>query len=179
MVLANLGDVSAEEKPPFAIDLGCGAGNDTLALLQHGWRVLAMDKEQNAIDFLRKRVPGSAQSRFQAQAAPFEGLTLPAADLINASFALPFCHPDHFKVLWAEIVDALGKNGRFSGHLFGTNDQWAANNSHRMTFLTAKQVQNLLKPFQLEHFEEKEEGGHTAIDKPKYWHIFSIVARKR
>ena len=32
-------------KPKNAIDLGCGAGRDTIFLIKNGWNVLAIDKE--------------------------------------------------------------------------------------------------------------------------------------
>jgi hypothetical protein len=32
----------------FAIDLGCGAGRDTFALLAEGWRVLAIDQQSGS-----------------------------------------------------------------------------------------------------------------------------------
>ena len=32
-------------KPKTAIDLGCGAGRDTIYLIQNNWKVLSIDKE--------------------------------------------------------------------------------------------------------------------------------------
>ena len=48
-----------------------------------------------------------------------------------------------------------------------------------MTFHTAEGVQELLKPFDVEHLKEREEDGQTRLGEPKHWHVFSIVARKR
>lgn len=174
MALANFG---VSNEPRFAVDLGCGAGNDAVELLHQGWRVLAIDKEQNAIDSLRKRVPENSKTRLQTKISPFEGLTLPTADLVNASFALPFCRPHHFAALWEQIEGALGTNGRFSGHFFGLNDSWATH-ATQMTFLSYDQIQTLFQAFAIEHFAEKDEAGSTAMGEEKHWHIFSIVARK-
>lgn len=33
-------------KPSNAIELGCGAGRDTIYLLKNGWRVLSIDREK-------------------------------------------------------------------------------------------------------------------------------------
>src|SRR5438046_10615075 len=41
--------------PALAVDLGCGGGTDTVELLRRGWRVLAIDAEPHAIEFLRQR----------------------------------------------------------------------------------------------------------------------------
>ena len=41
------------ERVLFAVDLGCGSGADTIALLKRRWRVLAIDGEAEAIDIKR------------------------------------------------------------------------------------------------------------------------------
>ncbi|MFN8499001.1 MAG: class I SAM-dependent methyltransferase [Anaerolineae bacterium] len=162
----------------FAIDLGCGAGRDTLELLRRGWRVLAMDKQPEAIAHIEAAVPTELRGQLEGRVAAFEDITsLPPADLINAAFALPFCQPAHFPILWAAIVAALPPGGRFVGQLFGDRDEYAADPT--MTFQTAEGVQELLSPFEIEHLKEREEDGKTALGEPKHWHVFSIVARKR
>jgi SAM-dependent methyltransferase len=162
---------------PFAIDLGCGAGQDTLALLQAGWRVLAIDAEPEAIMRVRAVLP-SANISLETMISSFETLTaLPLADLVNASFCLPFCYPAHFETLWHKIVAALPVNGRFAGNFFGPNDSWA--NNPQMTFNTRAQIDALFQLFEIEFFREDDEDGQTACGKDKHWHVFSVVARKR
>ena len=147
-------------------------------MLRRGWRVLAIDKQPEAIQQVVSVVPPDLQSRLEGQVAAFEDITtLPQADLVNAAFALPFCRPDHFDTLWAAIVAALPPSGRFVGQLFGDRDEYAGNPN--MTFQTAEGVQELLKPFEVEHLKEREEDGKTRLGEPKHWHVFSIVARKR
>jgi SAM-dependent methyltransferase len=118
--------------PPFAVDLGCGDGRDTVELLRRGWRVLAIDGEVGAIARLKSR-PDINSDLLETLVMRFENLVLPTeVDLINASFSLPFCLPGHFPSLWAKIVEALRIGGRFSGQLFGEQDSWATypNMSH-------------------------------------------------
>lgn len=162
----------------FAIDLGCGTGVDTHALLHLGWRVLAIDKQAEGIAYVESGTPEDKRPYLETQVAPFETLPqLPPADLINASFSLPFCQPDHFESLWQNIVYALRKNGRFSGQLFGVNDSWAENPN--LNFHTKAAVLQRLAPFALDYFEEEDADGTTARGDEKHWHIFHIVARKR
>ncbi|MFN8475861.1 MAG: class I SAM-dependent methyltransferase [Anaerolineae bacterium] len=162
----------------YAVDLGCGAGRDTLELLRRGWRVLAIDKQPEAIEHIESAVPPEARARLEGRVAAFEDIiTLPQADLVNAAFALPFCRPEHFGALWAAIVAALPPGSRFVGQLFGDRDEYAGNPA--MTFHTAAQVNELLAPFEIEHLKEREEDGKTRLGEPKHWHVFSIVARKR
>ncbi len=160
----------------FAVDLGCGNGRDTVELLRQGYLVLAIDAEPEAIAQLNQRSdidPARLETRIQS----FESLSLPVnVDLINASFCLPFCPPEQFPTLWQKIVSALRPGGRFCGHLFGDRDTWIKypNRSHH----TRAQVDELLKPFDIELLDEEEHPGKTALGEEKYWHIFNIVARR-
>ncbi len=167
----------ANPLPKFAVDLGCGDGRDTVELLNQGWRVLAIDGEQEAIARLRQRHDCN-RLYLETRVQRFEALTLPPdVSLINASFCLPFCPPQHFARLWEEIVVALAPGGRFCGQLFGDQDSWAAYieiNHH-----SREQVQDLLTPLIVEWLEEENHPGKTALGEDKHWHIFNIVARKR
>lgn len=160
----------------FAIDLGCGNGVDTLELLRRGWKVLAIDREPGAIEWVKKRVPTEQHSQLLTQVTALEEIRLPKADLINASYSLPFCSPNSFDALWQQIVSALSTGGRFAGNLFGDRDGWCTN-SH-MTFHTIDQTKQLLRQFEAEFFLEEESDGVTALGDPKHWHTYSIAARK-
>jgi SAM-dependent methyltransferase len=162
--------------PGTAVDLGCGSGLDTLALLQRGWRVLAIDSEAQALVWLDKIVPNEVRDRLEVRQAMFETIDLPACDLVNASVSLPFCAPEQFDGVWSNIVAALGRNGRFAGHFFGDRDSWS-DNPH-MTFHTAAQVQTLLAAFTIEWLDEQEYEEKRPNGEWKHWHLFEVVARK-
>lgn len=162
---------------PLAVDLGCGEGRDTLELLRRGWRVLAIDSHPMALDLLLPRVPTDQRDRLTARVAAFEGLALPAARLVNASFSLPFCEPAHFDALWAAIVAAIEPGGRFAGQLFGDRDSWAAipDRSHQ----TEQRARAMFAAFDIEEFRVEEKDDNDATGNPKHWHVFHVVARKR
>jgi SAM-dependent methyltransferase len=161
-----------------AVDLGCGTGRDTAELLRRGWHVFAIDSEAEAIERLRARddVEPTAFERLETEVVRFERATWPDADLVNASYALPFCFPAEFALLWSRIVGSLRPRGRFAGQLFGDRDGWAE--SPELTFHTRAAVEELLRPLEVERLDEVEEDGTTAIGAPKHWHVFQIVARK-
>lgn len=163
--------------PPLAIDLGCGEGRDTAELLRRGWRVLAIDAHPDAVRRLRARPDLLHPDRLEIREQPFEGLHLPAATLVNASFALPFCPPNHFETLWATIVAALPPGARIAGQLFGDRDDWATipDRSHQ----TRAQAETLLAGFEVELFQEFEDDGKDALSNPKHWHRFDVVARRK
>jgi trans-aconitate methyltransferase len=159
-----------------AVDLGCGDGTETAALLAQGWRVLAIDGEPAAFEHLNAKIPAAARERLQTQVARFEAVQLTPADLIYAGFSIPFCRPQHFGVLWENIVTNVKTGGCFAGQLFGVRDTWAGN--PKMSFFTAEQARALLTAFEIEVFEEEEEDGRSTVG-AKHWHIFHVIARKR
>ncbi len=161
-----------------AIDLGSGDGTETVVMLARDWNVLAVDGEPAGIQRLMDKVPHDAQGaqvRLQTQVAKFEEVILPPADLIHASYSIPFCHPDHFPVLWEKIANALNPGGRFAGQFFGVHDSWADNKD--MTFHTEAQVRALIENLETEYFHEQDEDGQAASG-PKHWHVFTVIVRK-
>jgi tellurite methyltransferase len=165
----------AFDKAGFAVDLGCGTGRDTFELLRRGWDVLAIDGEQQAIDLVRERA--GDDPRLDTQVARYEKARWPACDLVNASWALPFCAPASFAEVWERVVRSLHSGGRFAGQLFGERDGWAP--ADDITFLTRADAEALFGQFEAERFDEVEEDSQTALGEPKHWHVFHVVARKR
>jgi len=159
-----------------AIDLGSGDGTETIVLLATGWDVLAIDGEPAGIQRLLNRVPQIAKSYLQTQVAKFEDVSLPPADLIHASYSLPFCHPSHFPALWGKILNALNPGGRFAGQFFGVHDSWADNKD--MTFHSEAQVREMLEGLATEYFHEEDADGQAASG-PKHWHVFTVIAQKK
>jgi len=158
-----------------ALDLGCGDGTETLALLHHGWQVLALDQHADAIARVEARVPADQRHRLTTRCALMEEAVFPQVDLIYAGLSLPFCTPANFPPVWQQIVTALPVGGRFAGHLFGDRDGWAGPD---LTFQTVAEARALFAGFAMEYFEEIEEDAPTALQGMKHWHIFEVVARK-
>lgn len=165
---------------PLAVDLGCGGGRDTLALLRQGWRVLAIDAEPASIEALERAAGALGIDDLATRTERFETATVPRALLINSSFALPLCPPKAFHEMWDRIVDALEPGGRFCGQFFGDRDSWAQLGSGKsgITFLSRAEALALLSPLEVERFLEEETDAKRPVGKTKHWHIFHVVARK-
>ena len=161
----------------FAVDLAAGEGRDTLELLNRGWRVHATDAEPAAFEFMIPRVPEDRRDALTTEVVSFQETTFPPCDLVNASFALPFCEPAHLPDLWERIVAAIRPGGRFAGQFFGDRDSWASRTDR--THHSLDEVHELLTGFDIEMLRIEERDDPPDVREPKHWHLFHVVARKR
>lgn len=161
----------------LAVDLGAGEGRDALELLRRGWRVVAIDGHPEAFIHLWERVPEADKQRLTTEEALYADVRIPECDLLNASFALPFCEPRDFAELWAKVVKGIRPGGRFAGQLFGDRDSWAKlpDRSHQ----SEDEARRMFSGFEFEMFKVEEKDEAPDVRKPKHWHVFHIVARKR
>lgn len=168
----------AARREQFAVDLGCGEGRDTLELLTRGWRVLAIDGHPRSFELLDGRVRAEDRRRLETRVATFAEAKWPeGVDLFNSSFALPFCEPREWEGVWKRIVRAIRPGGRFAGQLFGDRDGWAGlpdRSHHRRA-----ELDGLFAEFVFEELREEERPDTNHDGKPKPWHVYHIVARKR
>ncbi|MBI1189945.1 MAG: methyltransferase domain-containing protein [Tepidisphaera sp.] len=177
------GDATPES---WAIDIACGEGRDTRAMLARfrGWRVLALDASEQGLALLTRGLAATDVARVVTQACPMERVATTHASLgrerrvalINASFALPFCEPGAFEQLWAWVWATLSPGGCFAGQLFGDRDEWATIDPRRHR--SRAQVERLLEGVEVVHLEEAEKDGPDAMGGTKHHHVFHIVARK-
>jgi tellurite methyltransferase len=162
--------------PGDAVDLGCGQGFDTAELLRRGWAVVAIDATGEGIRRLHERV-GDVGMRLRTVISRMEDVEIPSADLVHASFSLPYCRPEAFPRLWEDIWAAIRPGGRFAGQLFGDRDTWA-DTQDDMTFFQIDQARALFEGMELESFVEEEEDDDDAWGEPKHWHVFHAIARR-
>lgn len=164
-------------EPGNAVELGCGAGRDTVCLIKNNWNVLAIDRE-DVEERIAKRLNDEEREKFRFQKQDFESLELEKNNLIVANYCLPFCNKNNFKELWNKINNSILKDGYFVGNFFGNNDEWKST-KEEMTFLTKEQVIELFKDFEIIEFKEVEKDGTTGLGKMKHWHIFNVIAKKK
>ena len=107
----------------------------------------------------------------------FEDLpVLPEAELIFASYSLPFVHPERFARVLAVLLDALGPSGVLAVNLFGERDSWAAIpewNFHTEAEATAARSQG----WRSCTFDVYDADGQS-FRGPKHWHIYDVIARR-
>lgn len=164
-------------RPGNAVELGCGAGRDTVYLIKNGWNVLAIDKE-NVESRIVEKLSKDELKKFKFSKQKFECIELEKNDLIVANFSLSFCNKNDFEKLWNKIRNSILNDGYFVGNFFWDNDEWK-NIKEEMTFLTKNQTIQLFKDFEIIKFKEVEKDGLTGLGKIKHWHIFNVIAKNR
>ena len=165
----------------FAIDLGAGDGRDTIAMLEKGLQVLAIEPYEEPLILLRqkaKHLGFSSQLTVQQKSFEKMNLELPKkAQLINASYSLPYASKKEFNKIWNNIENALEIDGLFSGQFFGKNDSFARESD--VTTHSQEELKELFSHFKILHWEEQKYEGLMMNKKPKHWHIYHIVAQKQ
>jgi ubiquinone/menaquinone biosynthesis C-methylase UbiE len=95
-------------KPSNAIDLGCGAGRDTIYLIKNGWEVLSIDRE-NTEEIIANKLDKEDIERFRFNKQDFENVELKENNLLVANFSIPFCNKEFFNEFWNKISNSILK----------------------------------------------------------------------
>jgi SAM-dependent methyltransferase len=156
-----------------AVDLGCGAGVETRALLAAGFAVTAVDASPAAIELL-DALPERGR-RLTPVLAPMQDAALPSADLVYAGYSMPFCPPGVFGALWAAVREAVRPGGLLAVDLFGDRDDWAGDD--KMTFVDRDRLDELVAGWDVVWCDEVDAAG-KAYSGPKHWHRFEVIARR-
>lgn len=169
--------VGLAEGRQAALDIGAGALNDAIYLLEAGFaQVTALDAEPIAND-IAARLPAE---RFAYVIARFEDFAFPVDryDLLNAQYALPFIAPQQFDRVFGAILASLKPGGILTGQLFGDRDDWAG--TAGMSFHTIETAQTLLSPLEILSFREEDDPHSQTLSRTsKHWHLYHFIALRR
>lgn len=109
--------MALKSKEGKAIDLGCGAGRDTVFLIKNNWHVLAIDRE-NTEKIILEKLEDEDIEKFRFSCQKFENIEWESNDLVVANFSLPFCDKKYFNELWNKLVQSISEGRLFRGKLF-------------------------------------------------------------
>ena len=166
---------SYDKKPgKTAIDLGCGAGNDTICLLNKGFKVIAIDEEPQVKDLILNRVDN--KENIQIIIDDFSKTKLPPSDLIFANNSLFFVK-DGFDILLNNILNKVRKDGYFVGNFLGREDDWKVTKTK--TTIEKDDLLSYFSEFNIVYFSEEKFYKSTIDRKDKFWHVYNIIGKKK
>lgn len=165
-------------KPGIAVDLGCGAGRDTVLLLKHGWTVISYDINNNA-QYILDRITPEEKGRFTFVKARHQDAEIPKCDLVVANDSMHYLSKEEFKTLVDKIYDSLNPNGDFIAEFLGNKDDWAKNDPDN-AFISLKELKEIMgNKFEFEAFREHEFDKPTLDGQQKHWHTVSVITRAK
>jgi len=160
------------DQPGDALDVGAGAGRDTAYLLEHGWRVTAVDASPAAVKLLRGIGP---EDRLRVVRSPAEDFEPETYDLVNAQFSLPFIAPARFVATVSRLQGAVRPGGVMAVTFFGPRDEWNVPGAE-ITFTTKDEVERLFDGWHVVELTEVEQDGTTATGGAKHWDVIHVIA---
>ena len=157
-----------------AVDLGCGSGIETRALLEAGFAVTAVDSSDDSMRILDGLPdPGRPADRRARCAMQDAVICRPPGSSTPAS-RCPSARPSASTGCGARSGRRSSPGGVLAVDLFGVRDAWA--DEADLTFVTRERVLDLLAGLDIRSVHEIEEEGQ-AFAGPKHWHRFELVAR--
>ena len=171
-----------------AVDLGAGAGNESLYLLGLGWDVIAIDPEPHAIETIASRAlalkestPGKTIGTIDCRLTTMQDMELKpeSVHLINASFSLPYVPADEMDAVWHQCVAALDDGGVFTGHFFGPDHEWHRNQS--MSFYSVEELFDHFfrsQPLAIRYLIHTREQVNLAIGGTAFFDTITVIAQK-
>ena len=169
------------------LDLGCGFGNDTLALMQKGKQVIACDQSENVLSNLRRNLPNVYETKClnMLDGLPFaDG----AFEVVIADLCLHyFTKADTLRIL-GEIQRVLILGGHLFVRVNSVNDvNYGAGQGEEIEhhlylnkdgclkrFFDEADIREMFGAFEIEYLRE-ERMTRYAADK----YLFRVVVRKR
>ena len=155
-----------------AIDLGCGSGVETRALVAAGWRVTAIDSDPSMPARLSDLV---ASSKVEAVVSDIRDAQLSPAALVHSSLTLPFVPVTDFGPVWERIRRSLVPGGWLAVDLFGTRDDWYG--TPDLNVHPRAGVDQLVAGLDVLEVIEEERDGPAFRAATKHWHVFHVLAR--
>lgn len=155
-----------------SVDLGCGAGNETVYMIKKGINVTACDRQLNK-ELILNRLSDEEAEKINFIESDFININIPKTQCICSFFSIPFCNPKEFNNLWNKIYNAIDNEGYFVGQLFENRDAWSTNED--INTFTIEKTKQLLEKYKILNFKEFE---FVRKSDNKKWHFYNIIAKK-
>ena len=154
-----------------AIDLGCGAGNDTEFFISKGFKVTAIDSEEQVKDILENK--NLDKTKYEIKIGDFSKMEIPNADLILANMSLFFVK-NNFEEFLRNLLNKINQKGFIVANFLGKEDDWNGSK----TTIEKEKLLEFFKDFDINYFSEEKYYSKTALGENKFWHVYTIMAQK-
>ncbi|HSU03779.1 MAG TPA: class I SAM-dependent methyltransferase [Nocardioides sp.] len=156
-----------------ALDLGCGGGVETRALVAQGWHVTAVDTDPTMPARLADLV---ASGDVRTVVGDVRELDLGQFALVHSSLTLPFVPRADFGFAWERVRRSLLPGGWLGVDLFGVRDDWSG--TAELSFHPRAGIDQLLAGLDVLEVVEEERDGPAFGGDTKHWHVFHCLARR-
>ena len=174
LVSKAIAAAGGDRHPGVVLDLGAGAGADSLQFARRGWTVHAYDSDDTLAARLveNERMTGSVQFHHTDIA---DVPVFPAAQIVYSTYTLGLLGPSALPEVWRKLVAALPRGGVMAVDFFGTNDTWGEGSDGAS--LPLEGSYEMFRGFQVIDRSVRDEDGRFLADK-KHWHVITTLARK-
>ena len=152
--------------------MGCGTGNDTAFLLDKGFKVTAIDQEEQVNEIIKNK--NLNEENLKIIINDFSKIEITNSDLILANYSLFFVK-DNFDEFIEKILKNINLKGFFVGNFVGKEDDW---NKARTT-VDKEKLLEYFKDFKMFYFSEEKYYKDTANGNSKFWHVYTVIAQKK
>ena len=156
-----------------AIDLGCGAGNDTEFLVSKGFKVTAIDNNEQVKSILESRNLNSENLNIIID--DFSKIDLPKTDLLNSHFSMHYVKENFDGFMKKLLQNVINPNGVFIGNFLGKEDDW----NECSTTVEKEKILEYFKDFNIFYFSEEKYYQDATSKKNKFWHVYTVIAQKK
>ncbi|WP_422117177.1 class I SAM-dependent methyltransferase [Brachybacterium sp. UNK5269] len=174
LVAKAIAAAGGDRRPGVVLDLGAGAGADSLQFARRGWTVHAYDSDDTLAARLveNERMSGSVQFH-HTDIVDVE--QFPTAQIVYSTYTLGLLGPTALPEVWAKLRAALPRGGVMAVDMFGINDSWAERPD--VATLPLEEIDAMFRGFQIIDRSVRDEDGRFLADK-KHWHVITTLARK-
>lgn len=170
-----LAELCARRQPGRALDIGCGAGTDSVYLARQGWQVTALDFMPKALEYTQARAREAGVSVTPVEADITEWSAAEPFDLVLDHGLLHNMDPVRHAAYRERVLNALADDGdlvllhwhpRFAGQPNGKMGPRRASREELLAFF-APDLQERF--FALEEFEDLPDMVGGSMSQAYYW----------
>jgi cyclopropane fatty-acyl-phospholipid synthase-like methyltransferase len=159
-----------------ALDLGAGAGNDSVWMIERGFNVTSLDKDASK---LRSNEALKDKATIIEQSWDEFVFTPNSLNLIVAQNTFPFLSREKAERVITDAISALQSGGFICYTLFGPKDAWA--HKETMHFVSYEDAISFAEQLPVEIFFRSNEVGYgtTMSGDMKFWEVHRIILKKK